>query len=257
MIVARNLQRVYGPELTGVALQRKVQQTFESYARYWMEAFRLPSTSREDLDFSMSYDGYEHLEDALATGLGPLMIIPHLGGWEWAAFWMTEVMGIPVSAVVEKLEPPELYEWFVGLRTAMGMNVIPLGPRAGAEVVKAVNRGDVICLLTDRDIEGTGVEVEFFGEKTTMPKGPAMLALRTGAPLLPCAIYYRDGGHHGVVRPRVPAERTDAGLRADVARVTQALARELEILIRAEPEQWHLMSPNWPSDHEALEDAGL
>ncbi len=197
----RNLQRIYGPELTGVALQRKVQQTFESYSRYWMEAFRLPSTSVDELDFGLSYEGYEHLEDALADGLGPLMIIPHLGGWEWAAFWMTEVMDVPVSVVVEKLEPPELYEWFVGLRTAMGMNVIPLGPKAGSEVVKAVNRGEVICLLTDRDIEGTGVEVEFFGETTTMPKGPAMLALRTGAPLLPCAIYYRDGGHHGVVRP--------------------------------------------------------
>lgn len=257
LIVARNLRRVHGPGLKGLALQRAVQRTFESYARYWMDAFRLPSTSPAELDFGMTLDGYEHVEDALAEGHGPLMILPHLGGWEWAAFWITAVMDIPVTAVVERLEPPELYEWFVSFRSSLGMNVVPLGPSAGTEVSKAVKRGEVVCLLTDRDIDGTGVEVEFFGETTTLPKGPAMLALRTGAPLLPCAIYYEGESHHGVVRPPVPAERTDAGLRADVTRVTQALAYELEELIRRAPEQWHLMQPNWPSDHEALANAGL
>lgn len=257
LVVARNLRRVHGPDLKGVALQREVQRCFESYARYWMEAFRLPELSPAELDAGMSYEGFEHIEDARAAGRGPLIILPHLGGWEWAAFWLTSILDIGVTAVVEKLEPPELYEWFVGLRTKLGMNVVPLGPKAGAEVMGAVKRTDVICLLSDRDIDGTGVEVEFFGERTTLPKGPAMIALRTGAPLLPCAIYYRGSGHHGVVRPPVPAERTDAGLREDVTRITQALAHELEDLIRAAPEQWHLMQPNWPSDHEALERAGL
>jgi lauroyl/myristoyl acyltransferase len=95
------------------------------------------------------------------------------------------------------------------------------------------------------------VEVEFFGERTTLPAGPATLSLRTGAPILPTAIYHEGRRHRGVARPPVPTVRTGS-LRDDVGRVTQLLARELEDLIRHAPEQWHLMQPNWPSDREQV-----
>jgi KDO2-lipid IV(A) lauroyltransferase len=116
-------------------------------------------------------------------------------------------------------------------------------------VLKALRDNEVVCLLCDRDLDRTGVEVEFFGERTTLPPGPAMLSLRTGAPILPTAVYFtpRYNGHHAIVRPPVPTQRL-GGLREDVGRVTQLLARELEFLIRRAPEQWHLFQPNWPSD---------
>jgi KDO2-lipid IV(A) lauroyltransferase len=158
--------------------------------------------------------------------------------------------------VVEPLEPPELFDWFVAFRSSLGMNIVPLGPKAGSELVRGIKERHVVCLLCDRDIQGGGVEVEFFGERTTMPAGPATLALRTGAPILPCAAYFTPTGHRAVIRPPVPTERRGS-LREDVGRITQAVAEELEVLIRAEPEQWHLMAPNWPSDHEALAAAGL
>jgi KDO2-lipid IV(A) lauroyltransferase len=105
-----------------------------------------------------------------------------------------------------------------------------------------------VALLSDRDIQGTGVEVEFFGERTTLPSGPATLALRTGAPLIPVAVYFRNPtGYHGVVRPPLEVVR-QGSLREDVGRITQTLAHELETLIRRAPEQWHLLQPNWPSD---------
>ena len=106
-----------------------------------------------------------------------------------------------------------------------------------------------MCLLCDRDLVGDGIEVEFFGERTTLPAGPATLALRTGAPLLPAAVYFGpQGGHHAKVMPPVAAQR-EGRLRDDVERVTQDLAHRFEELIRAAPEQWHLLQPNWPSDH--------
>ena len=137
------------------------------------------------------------------------------------------------------------------------MNIVPLGPTAGPEVLAALKRNDVVCLLADRDVNGAGIDVTFFGEKTTMPGGPATLALRSGAPLCPTAVYF-DGryGHRGVVRPPLDATRTGR-LRADVHRLTQQVADELEELIRAAPEQWHLMQPNWPSDEVALADRRL
>jgi len=151
--------------------------------------------------------------------------------------------------VVEPIEPPEVFEWFRELRARLGMTVVPLGPDVAATCSKALRDRHVLCLLCDRDIGGGGVEVEFFGERTKLPAGPAMLALRTGAPILPTSIYFseRHDGHVGVVRPPIPIVRTGK-LRDDVANVTQLLARELEILIRRAPEQWHLFQPNWPSD---------
>ena len=124
---------------------------------------------------------------------------------------------------------------------------MPLGPAAGAAVLKALRANELVGLLCDRDIGGGGISVEFFGEQTTLPAGPITLALRTGAPVLPTAVYFDGRGHRGVVRP--PLDMTRQGsLREDVARLTQVLAGELEILISAAPEQWHVFQPNWPSD---------
>jgi lauroyl/myristoyl acyltransferase len=129
--------------------------------------------------------------------------------------------------------------------------VIPLGPSAGTDVLRAVRANEVVCLLADRDLTGDGVEVEFFGERTTLPGGPAMLALRGGAPLLPAGCYFREhGGHETHILPAVPVERAGR-IRADVGRVTQDLAHRFEELIRMAPTHWHLLQPNWPSDRGA------
>jgi lauroyl/myristoyl acyltransferase len=247
VLVERNLQRAHDGRLTDRELRRAVRATFTSYARYWAESFRLPDVGLSELDDGLDVEGYEHLERALRGGTGTLMALPHLGGWEWAAFWLTRVMDIPVTAVVEPLEPPELFEWFVSFRESLGMEIVPLGPSAGTAVSKAVKRGDIIALLCDRDIQGGGPEVEFFGERTTLPGGPATLALRTGAPILPTAIYFDGDRRRARVLPPLDTERRGK-IREDVQRITQDIAHALEQLIRAAPEQWHLMSPNWPSD---------
>lgn len=249
--VIRNLRRIHGPDFDGPELEAAIRRTFGYYTRYWVESFKLPGVSKTKVDVGFSVEGLEHLLRALDGDKGPLMVIPHLGGWEWAAYWVTEILGHPITAVVEPVEPPELFEWFAGYRRSLGMEVVPLGPEVAGTVARAIKDRHVICLLTDRDITGTGVEVEFFGERTTLPSGPATLALRTGAPLLPIAIYFRHPiGVHALVRPPVPAERRGR-LRDDVVRITGDLARELEWLIGRAPEQWHVMQPNWPSDFEA------
>jgi KDO2-lipid IV(A) lauroyltransferase len=161
--------------------------------------------------------------------------------------------GYGLTAVVERLDNDELFEWFRDMRSRVGVNVIPLDDNAGLRVSAALKDNQVVSLLCDRDIprDGvrSGVEVEFFGERTTVPAGPAFFALRTGAALLPLATYFtrKSDGHHTVVRPPIPVER-QGSLREDVARITQLLMIEIEGLIRRAPEQWHLFQPNWPSD---------
>lgn len=246
--VERNLRRATAGRLDGLALRKAVAETFGSYGRYWLELFRLPDEAKGRLEIDIV--GFEHVTDGLALGHGVVLALPHVGGWDFAGAWLA-AQGIPLTVVAEPVEPPELFEWFAGVRKALGMSVVQLGPEAGRAVLQALRRNEVVCLLCDRDLVGDGIGVDFFGERTTMPAGPATLALRTDAPLLPAAVYFEPhGGHHAVVMPPVPAQR-EGRLRDDVARVTQQLAHRFEDLIRAAPEQWHLLQPNWPSDRAA------
>lgn len=246
-MVERHLRRV-DPTLSGFALRRASQQAFDSYMRYYTESFRLPTLSKRHVARSLTTDGFHHIEEALERGNGAIVALPHLGGWEWAGRWMAD-RGHRMTVIVEPLEPPELFEWFAKLRSDLGMHVVPLGPEAVPAILAALKRNEVVCLLSDRDIQGGGVDVEFFGERTTLPAGPVMLAIRANSSVLPTAIYFTSkvDGHHGVVRPPLHIDR-DARLRDAVSKGTQALAHELEGLIRRAPEQWHLFQPNWPSD---------
>ena len=250
-LVARNLERVLGREMSRIEQQRRVSSTFEWYARYYVESFRLPELSVEEIDRGFAYEGFGEIEAACHRGQGPILALPHLGTWEWAAFWLALVPELKVTAVVEPLEPPELFEWFVSFRESLGMSIVSLGPDAAKASVEALQEGRVLCLVADRDLQGTGVPVEFFGERTTLPAGPAALALRTGSPLIPTAVYWGDGTRYANARP--PLDTTRHGrMRDDVARVTQDLAHEFELLIAAAPEQWHMLQPNWPSDYRVL-----
>jgi KDO2-lipid IV(A) lauroyltransferase len=171
----------------------------------------------------------------------------HLGAWDAGGAWLAG-RGLAPLTVAEALRPAELFEWFVSLRAALGMEVVPAGPRALGSLRAALAAGRVVALICDRDLARRGVEVEFFGEPTTLPAGPALLALDSRAPLVPAAFYTGPGHRYlAVFRPPVPVERT-GDRRGDVARVARTLALELESLIRRSPEQWHLMQPNWPSD---------
>jgi KDO2-lipid IV(A) lauroyltransferase len=254
-LVAKNLQRSTGGRLEGLALQRAVSDTFASYGRYWLELFRLPRDARVSVEPRFNADGWEHIEAGLAAGSGVILALPHLGGFDFAAAWLAG-RGVAPTVVVEPVEPPELFEWFAGVREAIGMEVVPLGPDAGAAVLRALKSNRIVCLLCDRDLAGDGVGVDFFGERTTMPGGPATLALRTGAPLIPAGVYFRPrGSHYAKIGPPLVVER-EGRLRDDVTRVTQELARRFEELIRMAPEQWHLMQPNWPSDEPGRADEG-
>jgi KDO2-lipid IV(A) lauroyltransferase len=248
-MVARHLRRVYGDDLDAAGLEDKVDETFASYGRYWVESLRLPGTPFPKVDAGMSWQGIGHIVEATEAGRGCILALPHLGGWEWAGMWLIQ-QGFPMTVVVEALDPPELFEWFVSFRRSLGMEIVPVGRQAGSAVLRALKANQVVSLLCDRNIgDSSGVDVEFFGERTELPGGPATLALRTGAALLPTAVYFDDelGGHFGLVRPPLDTTR-QATLRRDVQRLTQELAFALEDLIRRAPSQWHLLQPNWPSD---------
>jgi lauroyl/myristoyl acyltransferase len=239
---------VDGIEPDAALIRRLSRRTFGEYARYWADGSRLPYLSEASIRAKFRLEsGDEHLRSAFALGRGIVMALPHVGSWEWGGAWLA-LEGMPMTAVVEQVEPEELFEWFLGQRRNMGLTGIPLGEGSSSGLLRALKDGHLAGLVSDRDLVGNGVEVEFFGEKTTLPGGAATLALRTGAPLVPVVVYSGPGDWHtGVVHPAVDTTR-HGSLRNDVTRVTQELARIFEGDIQAHPEQWHLYQPNWPSD---------
>lgn len=242
-LVRSNIRRVTGQEPG----ESEVREAFASYIRYWLQAFRLPIVPQEYLERVLEVEGLEHIKQAQAAGKGVVFALPHVGNWDVAGAWFTS-NDVPLSVVVERLQPVELHEWFENFRSSLGMSVVVNDDHVAGVLIAALKRGEAIALLCDRDVDGTGGDFEFFGEVTKLPKGPATLALRTGAALIPFAVFETPTGFRAVVDAPVQIERSGAGLRSDVDLVTQRLTRRIEALIRQEPSQWHLFQPNWPSD---------
>jgi KDO2-lipid IV(A) lauroyltransferase len=242
--LANNLAHILAPhgEHTDPSLLEEfVERGFRSYGHYWAEGAKLPALSTSVItDRFTIAEGLEHLRAAKERGRGIIIALPHIGSWEWGGAYL-HTIDLTMTAVAEVLEPPELFDWFKQKREEMGIHVEALDEHAGTVLLSALRAGGVVGLLCDRDIQGNGVEVEFFGERVAMPAGPATLALRTGATLVAAACYTGPGrDHHAVVSPPIDVERT-ARLREDVVRITQNVTRDLEKLIRRAPEQWHVL----------------
>ena len=242
-----NLRHVLGRAVTPAELEAVVRRGFATYGRYWVEAFRLEDLPAAEIRRRLTLEGREHLDAAVAAGHGTIFASPHLGNWDAGGAWLA-ASGYPATAVVERLRPAELYERFAAYRRALGLELLPLddGSETMRGVLRALRAGRVVALVCDRDLTGGGLPVRLFGAATVMPGGPASLALRTGATLLPCAVYQdrRRGHWHAVIRPPLRPEPSGDS-RADVQALTQRLADEFERLIARAPDQWHVLSHHW------------
>lgn len=229
-----NLDRVApGADLT--------RQAVRSYARYWCEVFRLPATSRDRLVAATETVDEHLLRDSVAGPRGTLMVLPHTGNWDAAGAWCG-VTGVPFTTVAERLQPESLYAQFLQFRQSLGMEVLPLGPGAYDVLEQRLGAGGTVCLLADRDLTSSGVDVRFFGRTARMPSGPARLALATGANLLPTTLSFTDRGWRIRFHPYV--EHTD------VATMTQAVADAFEDAISEHPADWHMLQRLWVEDLE-------
>lgn len=247
-MAGRHLTRVLGDDSDRVAGSLAIMR---SYGRYYAEALWARANRVPGMLEATETEGLEHIIAAHDAGTGMIYALPHMGNWE-AAAPVAVRLGIPVVAVAEVLPNRRVTDWFTRMRSEFGIEIVLATGRL--EVMRrlesAIADNKAVALLSDRDLKGKGIEVDFFGEATTLPPGPATLAIRTGAPLLPVGCYFTNGGYRVVVRP--PLEVPSTGSKSEkVTAMTQALAHQLEDIIRQAPRQWHLVQPNWPSDREA------
>ncbi|MGA5101230.1 phosphatidylinositol mannoside acyltransferase [Streptomyces lavendulocolor] len=243
-----NLARVV-PDASPARLAELSKAGMRSYMRYWMESFRLPAWSAERVEDAFDVKDVHYLTEGLAAGRGVVLALPHLANWDLAGVWVTRSLGVPFTTVAERLKPETLYDRFVAYRESLGMEVLPhTGGAAFGTLARRLRAGGLVCLVADRDLSASGVEVEFFGETARMPAGPAMLAQQTGALLLPVTLWYDDTT---VMKGRVhpPVDVPPAGTRGErTAAMTQALADAFATGIADHPEDWHMLQRLWLAD---------
>ncbi len=244
-----NLRRVVGPEVSEPALDALTRRAMRSYARYWLEVFRLPVLGTATVAARCDTEGERHLDEAVRAGRGVVLVLPHSGNWEAAAVWLISRHGL-FTTVAERLRPESLYERFLAYRQALGMEVVPLtgGARPPSEVLaERLRAGGVICLVGDRDLTRGGVDVTFFGERARMPAGPALLAATTGAALLPVGLWFTERGWEQRIHPPL-ALPAGGRLRDRVRQATQAVADVFAADIAEHPEDWHMLQRLWLAD---------
>jgi KDO2-lipid IV(A) lauroyltransferase len=213
-------------------LDELTHQAVRSYLRYWCEAFRLPSWPIDDLVSRTRTRGEEHLRDAY-NGPGAIVALPHTANWDWAGAWASAT-GMPVVAVAERLEPKRVYDEFVAFRRSIGMEIIPLDDRdTMPRLAEYLKQGKLICLLSDRDLSRTSLEVDLLGRKARAPSGPAMLSRRTGAAVVPATFAYVGREMEMTFSP--PVELGETGP------MMQTVADAFTAGIRVHPEDWHMM----------------
>ncbi|MFJ9707482.1 phosphatidylinositol mannoside acyltransferase [Streptomyces sp. NPDC101234] len=237
------------PDASPERLRELSRAGMRSYLRYWMESFRLPAWSEERIRGGFDVKDVHHLTDGLASDRGVIIALPHLANWDLAGAWVTTELNTPFTTVAERLKPETLYDRFVAYREGLGMEVLPhSGGTAFGTLARRLRGGGLICLVADRDLSESGVEVDFFGDKARMPAGPALLAQQTGAYLLPVTLWYDDTP---VMKGRVhaPIEVPESGDRTSRTSVmTQALADAFATGIADHPEDWHMLQRLWLAD---------
>jgi phosphatidylinositol dimannoside acyltransferase len=239
----KNLARVLGvpPDRVPGGL---IRASLASYARYWREAFRLPTMDHDALGRELVVQDHQHVQAALDAGRGAILALPHSGNWDMAGVWLVQNYGT-FTTVNERLKPESLYNRFIAYRQSLGFEMLPLsgGERPPFEVLAERLRDNrVVCLMAERDLTRAGVEVDFFGEPTRMPPGPAKLAIETGAALLPVHCWYEPHGWGFRVYPELDTSSWD------VTVITQALADRFARNIAAHPADWHMLQPQWLAD---------
>jgi lauroyl/myristoyl acyltransferase len=232
------------------ALSRKV---FRSYARYYMETFRLQVIPMERIADGMHIERPDNIEltlEHMKNGRGVIYALPHMGDFEQAGAWIINRGAGSFTTVVERLKPDAVFERFLAFREGLGMEVLPTtgGPHPFGVMAQRLRAGKLVCIVADRDLSDTGIEVEFFGEKALLPAGPAALAVQTGAALMPVSCWFVGEDEWGAhIYDEVPVPET--GTRKEkVAAMTQRLAAAFEEGIREHPEDWHMLQKVFVND---------
>jgi len=236
-----NLSRIK-PGLSAPDMDALLRQAMSSYLRYWADTFRIQDWPVSKIQESVTLTRGELLLDPIREGRGVVIALPHSGTWDHAGAYFCS-LGIPLVTVAERLKPEALFQRFLRYRQAMGFEVLSIDSRSFATLIERAREKRLIALVADRDLSASGVDVTFFGFLARMPAGPALLAIKTGIPLVVAHVSYMDSGIH------IEFTSVDVALAGSeserVALTTQRMASLFEKGIAAHPQDWHMLQRIW------------
>ncbi|MBN1890965.1 MAG: lysophospholipid acyltransferase family protein [Thermoflexales bacterium] len=245
--VRQNARHALGPDANDTLVEGVVRQVFRNLGKNYYDLFRLAAEEAGQLNAQLDRVKWEHFHAALALGRGVVAASAHYGHPEWMMHAIPAAWGTPVLAVAEHLQPEQLYQYMVKLRSRPYLRFIP-ADGALLEIYRGLRRGEVVAVALDRDTTGSGVDVPFLGANAHMPDGYAKLVARTRAPfVVGFARRLPDGQMHMEIDPPYvpPADASREQVYAQALEIgVQALARA----VSAHPDQWVLTTPIWDID---------
>ncbi len=255
--VDENLLRAF-PDRTPAWRRRTAVASYRHLGREAVVTFRLAGASPERIRAMSHVDGLDDLASDLARGKGAVIVTGHLGNWEMGSACVA-ARGIPIDAVMHRQRTRRFDEDLRETRGRLGMGII-LRDVAPRRVLRSLREGRSVGLVADQNVAGAGLFVDFFGVPASTARGPAVFALRTGAPVW-VGVAVRNPGpgprYLGFVR-RVEVDLGE-DTEANVRRITEATTAALEDFIRAYPDQYFWQHRRWktrPRSADAPADKG-
>ena len=252
----QNLAVVLGVAPGAPTLDRYVRSIYRAQTTNYVDLLRAQRITADEATSSASPDGegWAAFRRAMAAHQGLILVTAHFGRFELMTHYLAH-LGLRLTLPVERLEPPALFDLIRRLRERPSFTLVAadLGLRP---CLRALQRGDAVTLFADWDSTGHGVLVRFFDRPARLPAGPALLAVRTGAPLF-VGFTMPDpdtGGVRTLIEPPLPVRRS-GDFDADVRDTSQLLATALQRRIRRYPQQWVLFHEIWPGSTAAAETA--
>lgn len=234
------------------AVSRAARYSFRNYLKYLVDFMRFPRLTSQEVRERVLYDEWHHLDRALERGKGVILVTAHFGNWDLGAAAVA-ARGYKLNVIAESFRYRPLNDEIQGARAKLGMNVIPL-ERAGTSMIRALRRNELLALLIDRPAPDNGVTVPFFGEPVCVPAGPARLALRTGAKVIPVVLARAKGFSDrvlGILDPTIDFEPTGDEAR-DIASLTSRIMASLERMMARHPDQWYMFRRLWTEPNPGM-----
>jgi len=238
-----NLKVVLGENTDIRIIDRHALNVFKNFAKYLADFFKCSKFTQEFIQENLTVENREYLDEALSGGKGAILVSIHIGNWEMGGA-VVGSWGYPLSAIVLEHKSRRINDFFVKQRIINGMRSIPIN-NSVKESLKVLKRNEFLAIVGDKDYTASGARVDFFGRKAFLPKGAAVFALRTGAPIISCIFVREENDKFRFIFEKPETPVLTGEYEKDIEILMRGYLKIFEKHIREKPDQWYVFKKIW------------